>query len=61
MELKTFCCNISLKNGTILIGILQSIFAFMFMILSGAYANNPHELVDMSDPSIVPTFHSKYN
>ncbi|KAG5888612.1 hypothetical protein JTB14_037824 [Gonioctena quinquepunctata] len=26
----------------------------MFMVLAAAYADNPHELVDMSDPSIVP-------
>ncbi|KAJ8978808.1 hypothetical protein NQ317_014278 [Molorchus minor] len=48
------CCGFSLKTGTIIIGVLQSIVAFMFLVLCAAYAENPHELVDMSDPSIVP-------
>ncbi|XP_018561417.1 uncharacterized protein LOC108903656 [Anoplophora glabripennis] len=48
------CCGFSLKNGTIIIGVLQSVVAFMFLVLSSAYAENPHELLDMSDPSIVP-------
>lgn len=50
----TNCCGFSLKHGTIIIGVVQSIVAFMFLVLSAAYAENPHELVDMSDPSIVP-------
>ncbi|XP_023021760.2 uncharacterized protein [Leptinotarsa decemlineata] len=50
----TNCCGFSLKHGTIIIGVVQSIIAFMFLVLSAAYAENPHELVDMSDPSIVP-------
>lgn len=57
VEMKTFCCNLNLKYGTILIGIFQSICAFMFLILSAAYAENPHELVDMNDPSILPNLH----
>ncbi|KAJ8915901.1 hypothetical protein NQ315_015514, partial [Exocentrus adspersus] len=48
------CCGFSLKNGTIIIGVLQSVIAFMFLILSAAYAVNPHELLDMSDPSVIP-------
>ncbi|KRT80919.1 hypothetical protein AMK59_6153 [Oryctes borbonicus] len=55
-ELKTFICGLSLKQGTVIIGVVQSIAAFMFLALSAAYAGNPHELIDMSDPSIVPSF-----
>ncbi|CAH1159901.1 unnamed protein product [Phaedon cochleariae] len=50
----TNCCGFSLKHGTIIIGVVQSIIAFMFLVLAAAYAENPHELIDMSDPSIVP-------
>nr|CAH7722193.1 unnamed protein product [Callosobruchus chinensis] len=48
------CSSLSLKHRTIIIGVLQSIGAFMFLLLSAAYAENPHELIDMSDPSVVP-------
>lgn len=54
VQVQKFACAISLKHGTIIIGVLQSIFAFMVLVLSSAYAENPSELVDMSDPSIVP-------
>lgn len=50
----TNCCGFSLKHGTIIIGVVQSIVAFMFLVLAAAYADNPHELIDISDPSIVP-------
>ncbi|XP_030745621.1 uncharacterized protein LOC115874570 [Sitophilus oryzae] len=50
----TNCCGFSLKHGTIIIGVIQSIFAFMVMILCSAYAEHPHELVQMSDPSVIP-------
>ncbi|KAJ8948284.1 hypothetical protein NQ318_020771 [Aromia moschata] len=50
----TNCCGFSLKTGTIIIATLQSIVAFMFLVLSAAYAENPHELLDMSDSSIIP-------
>ncbi|RZC37032.1 uncharacterized protein BDFB_011168, partial [Asbolus verrucosus] len=50
----TNCCGFSLKHGTIIIGIIQSVIAFMFLILTAAYAEHPHELVNMSDPSVVP-------
>lgn len=53
------CCGFSLKHGTIIIGVVQSILAFMFLILAAAYAEHPHELLDMSDPSIVPDVNSK--
>lgn len=55
----TNCCGFSLKHGTIIIGVVQSIVAFMFLVLSAAYAENPHELIDMSDPSIVPNLNGK--
>ncbi|XP_060530576.1 uncharacterized protein LOC132704544 isoform X2 [Cylas formicarius] len=48
------CCGFSLKHGTIIIGVVQSIFAFMCLILSSAYAHNSHELIELSDPSIIP-------
>ncbi|XP_066145761.1 uncharacterized protein [Euwallacea fornicatus] len=48
------CCGFTLKHGTIIIGALQSVFAFMCLILSAAYAVHPHELIEMSDPSVVP-------
>ncbi|KAF7268329.1 hypothetical protein GWI33_018523 [Rhynchophorus ferrugineus] len=48
------CCGFSLKHGTIIIGVIQSIFAFMSLILTAAYAEHPHELIQMSDPSVVP-------
>lgn len=60
-EVTTFCCGLSLKTGTIIIGTVQSIFAFIFLILSAAYAEHPHELIDMSDASVVPEVHSEYN
>lgn len=59
-EVTTFCCGLSLKTGTIIIGTVQSIFAFIFLILSAAYAEHPHELIDMSDTAVVPEVHSKY-
>lgn len=59
-EVTTFCCGLSLKTGTIIIGTVQSIFAFIFLILSAAYAEHPHELIDMSDESIVPQVQSEY-
>ncbi|CAH2004634.1 unnamed protein product [Acanthoscelides obtectus] len=46
--------SLNLKHRTIIIGVMQSIGAFMFLVLSAAYAENPHELITMSDPSIVP-------
>ncbi|XP_022906327.1 uncharacterized protein [Onthophagus taurus] len=54
IEIKKFICGLSLKHGTIIIGVVQSIASFMFLALSAAYAENPHELVDMSDPSLIP-------
>ncbi|EFA01686.1 uncharacterized protein LOC664274 [Tribolium castaneum] len=48
------CCGFSLKHGTIIIGVVQSIISFMFLVLSAAYAEHPHELLEMSDPGIVP-------
>lgn len=59
VEFPNFCCGLSLKRGTVVIGVIQSILSFTFMILCAAYAENPHELVDMSDASIVPDLHSK--
>lgn len=59
-ELKTFICGLSLKQGTVIIGVVQSIAAFMFLALSAAYAENPHELIDMSDPSLVPNLTSEF-
>lgn len=59
-EITSFCCGFSLKSGTIIIGVVQSILTFIMMVLSAAYADNPHELIAMSDPSIVPEVHSKY-
>lgn len=59
-EVTTFCCGLSLKTGTIVIGTVQSVFAFIFLILSAAYAEHPHELIDISDPSIVPEVQSEY-
>jgi len=53
-NMKTFCCGLSLKHGTIITGVVQSILSFVILILSAAYAENPHELLDLSDPSIVP-------
>ncbi|KAJ3659181.1 hypothetical protein Zmor_010884 [Zophobas morio] len=50
----TNCCGFSLKHGTIIIGIVQSVLAFMCLILTAAYAEHPHELLDLSDSSIVP-------
>ncbi|KAH0814336.1 hypothetical protein GEV33_008453 [Tenebrio molitor] len=50
----TNCCGFSLKHGTIIIGIVQSVLAFMCLILTAAYAEHPHELLDMSDPSLHP-------
>lgn len=54
VDFPDFCCGISLKTGTIIIGVIQSILSFMFMILCAAYAENPHELVDMTDKSLLP-------
>ncbi|KAL1489741.1 hypothetical protein ABEB36_013676 [Hypothenemus hampei] len=48
------CCGLSLKYGTIIIGVVQSIFAFMCFILSAAYAAHPHELIEINDPSVIP-------
>ncbi|KAH1022248.1 uncharacterized protein LOC109535305 [Dendroctonus ponderosae] len=50
----TNCCGVSLKYGTIIIGVVQSIFAFMCMILSAAYVKHPHELVQLNDASVLP-------
>lgn len=60
VELANFCCGCNLKHGTIAIGVVQSVLAFTFMLLTAAYAEHPHELLDMSDPSIVPDIHSMY-
>ena len=50
----TNCCGFSLKYGTIIIGVVQSIFAFMCMILSAAYVQHPQELVQLNDASVLP-------
>lgn len=55
------CCGFSLKHGTIIIGVVQSIFAFMCLILSAAYAQHPEELIEMNDPSVLPKLDSKYS
>lgn len=52
-------CGLNLKHGTIVIGVIQSILAFMAMILAAAYAEHPHELISMADKSIVPDYTSK--
>lgn len=54
LSVTKFCFGLSLKQGTIIIGVSQSILSFMLLILSAAYAENPHELVEMSDKSIIP-------
>ncbi|CAG9762362.1 unnamed protein product [Ceutorhynchus assimilis] len=48
------CCGVSLKHGTIIIGVLNSIGAFTCMMMSAAYAVHPHELIEMNDDSVVP-------
>lgn len=53
------CCGVSLKSGTIIIGVVQSIFAFMCMVLSAAYVQHPHELVQLNDASVLPSLESK--
>ncbi|KAK4886689.1 hypothetical protein RN001_002960 [Aquatica leii] len=58
VEFPKFCFGVTLKTGTIIIGVVQSIFSFMFMILCAAYAENPNELVDMSDKSIIPDIYT---
>lgn len=54
LQLKSFCCGLSLRHGTIIIGVTSSVLSFIILILSAAYAEHPHELLDMSDPSIQP-------
>ncbi|XP_056631233.1 uncharacterized protein LOC130441532 [Diorhabda sublineata] len=49
------CCGFSLKHGTIIIGVVQSIFSFMFLVLAAAYAEHPNELIDISDISVGPS------
>lgn len=59
MGLEINCCGFNLKHGTVIIGVFQSILAFMCLVLSAAYADNPHEIIDMSDPSIIPNLTGK--
>lgn len=51
-ELSTVCCGCNLKHGTVAIGVVQALLAFTFMMLTAAYAEHPHELLDLSDPTI---------
>lgn len=59
-EISTICCGCNLKHGTVAIGVVQAVLAFTFMLLTAAYAEHPHELLDLSDPGIVPDAHSKF-
>lgn len=54
------CCGFQLKHGTVIIGVLQSIFAFMSLILSAAYAVHPHELIELNDESVIPKLEGFY-
>lgn len=54
-QISTICCGCSMKTGVIVIGAVQSVLAFAFMVLTAAYADHPQELLDMSDPSIIPS------
>lgn len=58
-EVRSKSCGCSKKTNIIVIGVIQAMLSFTFMILTAAYADKPQELLDMSDPSIVPNTDSK--
>ncbi|XP_018319929.1 uncharacterized protein LOC108733327 [Agrilus planipennis] len=56
-EMTEYFCGLGLKKATILIGIFQSILSFISFVLCAAYAEHPHELLELADTSVIPEMH----